>query len=257
MFLGLITTVLAKYTWQTKALILILFIASFLTIVPGFYFRQHYFISWLPYVAIMAVLFTDYLTSLLKFGFVKWAIPILFGLVVIMVLNGNKMYYSKMKPEPLHKMIYGANPFAESIEIANYIKKNSSPTDKIAVLGSEPQIMLYSGLKSATGHIYTYGMMEIHDYNIKMQEEMISDIEREKPLYVVYANVRFSWLPRPESPMKIFEWYNSYIRKNYEVVGLIDMTNPQQSQYWWDESAKDKLPQGQEFLLVYKRNALN
>ena len=57
-------------------------------------------------------------------------------------------------------LINGTNPFPESVKIGDYIREHSNPDDKIAVLGSEPQIYFYSKRLSATGYIYTYGLME-------------------------------------------------------------------------------------------------
>ena len=90
------------------------------------------------------------------------------------------------------KSLYRTNPTVEAVDIARYIKKNSSPEDKIAILGSEPEILFYSDRLSATGYIYTYNMVEDHAYNLKMQEEMISEIENAKPSYIVFVNVSFS-----------------------------------------------------------------
>ena len=74
--------------------------------------------------------------------------------------------------------MYGLNPFPESIAIAEYIKAHSKEQDKIAVLGSEPQIYFYSNRHSATGYIYVYGLMEDQKYALKMQKEMAEEIEK-------------------------------------------------------------------------------
>lgn len=47
-------------------------------------------------------------------------------------------------PEQASRMTYGLNPFPESLEIASFIMDNSNENDRIAVLGSEPQIYFYS-----------------------------------------------------------------------------------------------------------------
>lgn len=57
-------------------------------------------------------------------------------------------------------MTYGLNPFPESLEIGRFIRENSAENDRIAVIGSEPQIYFYSDRRAATGHIYTYALME-------------------------------------------------------------------------------------------------
>ena len=138
------------------------------------------------------------------------------------------------------------------MEIANYIKANSSDTDKIAVLGSEPQIPFYANRRSATGHIYTYGLMEIHEYNLKMQEEMISEIEKCKPLYMVFCNVPFSWLSKPDSPHRIFDWYGKYSQEHYSVVGLVDIPDQGPSSFYWGVDAQ-RNPKNKNCVWIFKR----
>lgn len=252
-FLSVILVWFSKFDLKSKIIFFVLFIVSFLTVCPGFYFRQHYFIPWLPFVALGAGISLDFVLSYIKNEKLKIAIPLIFLIVIFVAISKNKIYYTKTKPEKLSKMIYGTNPFIESVEIANYIKNNSAENDEIGILGSEPQILVYADRKSSTGHIYTYGMMEIHDYNIKMQSEMINDLEMKKPKFLVYCNVRTSWLPRPGSPMGIFEWYGNFVKQNYDLVGIADMANPSQTQFWWDGDVQTHQPQGQEYVLIFKR----
>jgi len=46
------------------------------------------------------------------------------------------------------------------------------------VLGSEPQIYFYSGRRSATGYLYMYSLTEEQKYALRMQKEMIGEIEK-------------------------------------------------------------------------------
>ncbi|HEY4800480.1 MAG TPA: hypothetical protein VII99_15480, partial [Bacteroidia bacterium] len=187
----------------------------------------------------------------LKFVALVLPVAVLFFLFNT-VFSAAKGFYATENPIGLCKAIYTTNPFVESVEVAKYIQANSSDTDKIAVLGSEPQIAFYAHRKSATGHIYTYGLMEIHEYNLKMQEEMISEIERSKPLFFVFVNVAFSWLSQPKSPMKIFEWSQKYSTENYNLVGLVDIPGQGQSSIYWNEAANRK-PQNQNCMWIFKR----
>ena len=70
--------------------------------------------------------------------------------------------YSGRRLRRFARTTYSLNPFPESLEIAKIIKASTSSRDRIAVLGSEPQIFFYSNRRSATGHIYTYALMEDH-----------------------------------------------------------------------------------------------
>ena len=118
------------------------------------------------------------------------------------------------------------------------------------MIGSEPEIYFYSGRRSATGHIYTYALMELHPYALTMQEEMIRQIEEAKPEYVVYVQNKFSWLTRPESERKIFDWWQTYWSQNLELVQTITTREG-------EEELSEKTPEGAgrsgNVLLVLKR----
>ena len=67
------------------------------------------------------------------------------------------------------------------------------------MLGSEPEIYFYSHRHSATGYIYTYALMEPQKYAQQMQQEMIREIERARPKYLISVAMNYSWLRRPDS----------------------------------------------------------
>src|SRR5439155_730372 len=73
-------------------------------------------------------------------------------------------------------IIYGQSPFLESIRIGEYIREHSNPGDTIAVLGSEPQIYFYAHRHSATGYIYTYGLLEPQKYAHQIQAEILGGL---------------------------------------------------------------------------------
>src|ERR1700745_2918378 len=124
--------------------------------------------------------------------------------------------------DSIPRYVYGESPFVESIPIAKYIREQSSPEDTIAVLGSEPQIYFYSHRHSATGYIYTYGLMEPQKYARQMQEEMIREIELARPRYLVSVAIDVSWSRRSESEQLIFTWANDYLSRHYDIVGFVN-----------------------------------
>ncbi len=96
-------------------------------------------------------------------------------------------------------------------------------------------------------------MMEPHAYNVKMQEEMISEIEKNKPEIIVFVKVGLSWSERPDSPRKIFEWMPKYVDSRYDVVGLVEIYGDKKGEYYWDDAAKGKQPQSDQHLVVFKK----
>ena len=137
--------------------------------------------------------------------------------------------------------------------ISRYLHEHMTDSDTLAVLGSEPEIPFYSRRHSATGYIYTYGLMEVKPSaeGVKpqplaetMQREMIAEIEEKKPKYIMVVDCRCSWLNNPWSCPILHLWANRYLRDNYEVVGLIERP-PEPSQpisYRWSESRASETP---------------
>ena len=150
-------------------------------------------------------------------------------------------------------MIYGANPFPESVEVAGYLKDHASKGARIAVLGSEPEIYFYSGLRSATGYIYTYGLMEPQPYALQMQKEMIAEIEAAQPEYIVFVGVPQSFGKLPSSEEYIFRWIDSYLRTQYDIVGVADILP--QTNYVWGDEARNYQPRSSSYIRVFKRKA--
>lgn len=255
---GLIIILQSKMDQSLKLFLILFFAFGFLTICPGLYFRQHYFITWIPSIILLAVTLHQWIANKIfneesdafSYTFAIAAIPLI---VVIMSFSKNKPYWFTKPLSTLSKEIYGSNPFIESEEIGRYINKNTTKDQKIAILGSEPQIMVYADRLSATGYIYTYGMMEPHAYNVKMQEEMISEIEKNKPEIIVFVKVGLSWSERPDSPRKIFEWMPKYVDSRYDVVGLVEIYGDKKGEYYWDDAAKGKQPQSDQHLVVFKK----
>ena len=148
--------------------------------------------------------------------------------------------------------MYGANPFPESIEIAKYLRENSKAEDKIAVIGSEPQIYFYSNRRAATGYLYTFALMEDHQYAIKMQGEMINEIESAEPKYMVFVNVSTSWLRTEKSNDMIFKWFLQY-RKHYRRVSVVDIIGNGRTDYYWGDETAGYEPKSKLWLAVFER----
>jgi hypothetical protein len=253
---GIVLTFFSKLSAKQKMLSLLFAFFAFLTICPGFYFRKHYFISFLPAVGLLGGISLFYLSSIIQ-QFLKirsfTVLPFLvFFFAAFFALSKNKNYYFKAEPDEIVAMVYGYNPFVESIEIAEYIRNNTDEKDKIAVLGSEPQIFFYADRLSATGYIYTYGLMEIHEYTQKMQEEMVAEIEKNDPKYLVFCGISSSWLRQEKSPVIIFDWFDKAARERYVLDGIADLLSDRTVYKWGNEVNSYQLRSNQ-YILIYKR----
>jgi hypothetical protein len=244
-----------RYVRPHAPFVIGLLLFSSAAVCPGFYFREHYFILLLPAVAILAGVAVSSGMRMLAAGRSRIVAAVPVGVFVIVfgfTLFQQRAIFFETDPLIACREIYGGNPFPEAVKIADYVKAHTSPEETIAVLGSEPEIYFYSARRSATGYVYTYGLMEKQPYAGKMQTEMISEIESAHPEYMVVVGVPTSWLVRPGSPALIFSWAREYLQQYYEVVGIADLQQ-KRTQYSWGEAAKNYSPQSPYTMYVFKR----
>lgn len=254
---------LAALFWNKKIKSHRIFIAgflifSFLSICPGLYFREHYFILLLPAIAVLAGAGATLIIEIFSRSQSPSAakvMPVLLLLAVLLsAVYQQREYFFVTSPYMVSRSIYGGNPFPESPEIARFLRENSSENDRIAVIGSEPQIYFYANRRSATGYIYTYSLMETHSYARKMQEEMIGEIEKANPKFLVFVNVSTSWLPWPDSEKMILDWFWQYQKKYYNLVGIIDILGRDKNTvYRWGKDASTYLPMSTSWMAIYQR----
>ncbi|MGA2031192.1 MAG: hypothetical protein ABSG68_02955, partial [Thermoguttaceae bacterium] len=246
---------------------------SFLCVCPGFYFRQHYFIVLLPAIAALAGVGGSAALRLaarlpgfavpapasvppdrtqqhrrhkpaaapqqaptVLAGFWVWPVGLLLAGVLLLPLWQQRGFYFFLTPSAACRQVYGTNPFLECPVIAEYLRKNTTAEQTIAVLGSEPELFFDAQRKSATGYIYTYGLMESHPFARQMQEEMGHEIEAAKPEFIVFVDVYTSWLLRPDSKKYLLEWAGRYLEQSYRPVGIVEIL-PGRSEYHWNEQA--------------------
>lgn len=227
---------------------------SFLAVCPGLYFRQHYFILMLPAVALLVGLAVSAATDSLGHNVFLRAVPVLVFLAAsVYAIADQHEFFFAMDPVTACRETYGTNPFPEAIKIADYIKSQTTDGARIAVVGSEPEIYFYSRRHSATGYIYTYPLMEPQKYASTMQREMTSEIEGTRPEFLVFVDVPFSWLVRPQSDAYIFTWAETYLHDQYERVGIADIGRT--TEYRWGDEAKTYHPLSSWTVSVFKRRA--
>ena len=254
--IGLIVGLCTKRTRASTGFLIGLLAFSAAAVSAGFYFRYHYFILVLPAVSLLAgVAVSNFLERLSgRADALRPLVFLLFGAALSLPLFREKKFFFELSPAEAGRMIYPESPFQQSVRISEYIREHTNPKDTIAVLGSEPQIYFYANRHSATGYIYTYGLMEPQKYAPRMQREMIREIERAHPKYLIFVGMSDSWLKRPGSEQLIFSWAHDYIPLNYSVIGLVDPSAPDHTQYHFDDIPRP-LPQLENYVLICERKS--
>ena len=254
--LGVIS-ILSNKALRTAAPFVLGFLASsFLATGAGLYFREHYFLLVLPAAGLLVAAAIQSVRQVL--GPSNRAVCSLLATSIFLFALGWAVYaqaalFFAESPQQACRATYQQNPFIESQVIGRYIMAHCAPDKTVAVLGSEPQVYFYSHRRSATGYIYTYGLMENQPYAMQMQHEMAAEIEAARPEYVVCVGLPVSWLPRRGSSKWIVGWAARYTQE-MELVALADNL-PTRITYYWDTQAAGRRPESPYFMAVYRRRA--
>ncbi|MBM3289147.1 MAG: hypothetical protein FJY92_03260 [Candidatus Hydrogenedentes bacterium] len=228
--------------------------AGLVAISPGFYFREHYFILLLPAVAAFATMGAQVLAGLPGCR-TRQAVVLLLVAALFwgQLWQRQWWFFTSGDLFGVSRSMYRAQPFPESLEVARYIREHSGPNDRVAVLGSEPQILFYAQRRSATPFVYMYPLMEVHPAAKDMQREMIAGIERAMPKFVVVVSVKVSWLVRKASATDLFDWYPGFLDAHYRHVGMFDL-GPTVSEFYWDAEMSGHAHSSEDTIDVFVRN---
>jgi hypothetical protein len=245
---GLAAGFRARKSRASTAIVTGFLVCSFLAVCPGLYFREHYFILMLPAVALLVGAAATSAKQTVMGTLPLWAIAAALGSSVWQQAD----YLFRLSPVAVSRSRYGSNPFPEAVPLAAYIRDRSKPGDRIVVVGSEPEIYFYAKRRSVTPYVYVYSMVEPQRYAQRMQAEFIHDVEAGSPEYMVLVNVATSWLLQPNSPPGILQWIVPYSHKNYETVGVADITHDG-TIYRWDKDAANYRPRSRYSVSVLRR----
>ena len=190
-------------------------LCSALAVAPGFHLRPHYFLVLAPALSVLVG------AALARASEGRWraAIPWVAALALAWPVFVDRDVLFRLDGVEASRRVYGANPFPESAEIARAVAARTDEGERIAILGSEPQILFLAGRRSATGYVYVYPLMEPQPLALRMQEEMIAEIESAAPRAIVDVDVEWSWLPERAQHGRILEWRRQYLEDHYEPVG--------------------------------------
>ena len=234
-----------------------LFLFSFLSICPGGYFREHYFILLLPVLSLLiAVGVVSVMERVAPMN--KWILT--FAPIVIFLgcfangISRQSDFYFHLSPQEAVQSTYSAAPFIAAQKVAEFVKASSPAAARIAVFGSEPEIYFYSQRHSATGYLYLYPLTEDQKYISRMQEQFIHEVETNRPEYVVDVDYPDSWGDIEPAPHQsaFLAWTEDYMRSNYERVAIADGAND--IKYIWGDAAKTYQPHTDRVIYVLKRN---
>jgi hypothetical protein len=246
----------SRFTRRDRLQIAALVVTSAASVVPGLRFTDHYFLLVLPALAILAAIGADAIVRRLHAArprAARIAAAALPAAVFVLGVAHDRATLLERSPVENARAIYGVNPLAEAVEIAHEIARRAAPDDRIAVIGSEPQIYFYARRRAATSYIYMYPLMEPQPFAARMQHEMIAQLERAQPRFLVLVNVDMSWSRRPGSSLDILDWAARTVDADYRQIGLVEIPPDAPARAVWGDAAASATPRTKSYVAVFAR----
>lgn len=234
-----------------KILIFILFSTGAVSI--GYETRSHYFVLLIPALAAAVGIVASNISKSIKSGFKRKAV---LGIPLAIALVGmieERDYFFFDEPEAISRSIYYPNLFADAEKVSGFIRSRSNDSDRVAILGSEPEILFLSQRRSATRYIFTDFINMKHELGGQMQKEMIREIDSVKPAVIVMINQPFSWGALPIGSWPLLRWILGYLENNYEIVGTVTQRSVNSSAFRWDQESRDDPQAMASSIIIFRR----
>jgi hypothetical protein len=225
-----------------------------MTVLPGFYFRRHYWVPLVPFAAICCGIALWQLQKLLENRAPRAAtlVPLAtLGLVLLTFFGVNARLFFRLSPDDASRQLYPGNPFPAIKQLAFRLEQSTPPGSKIAVVGSEPELYFYAHRRAATGYLYVYPLMEVQPYASMMQHQMADEIQRSAPGTLVFVAVASSWLRTSKSEGYIFDWFDHY-SSSYTQAMVVDSL-PSGDLFITGEAAQDYRPLSPSSIKVLRK----
>ena len=224
------------------------------TILPGLRFYGHYWIQLLPSVS-LCVACTVYVSAT-RFRSWKPAAPVVytfFAVVWLATVSTHRHYYFRPDYHHILRMAYGANPFPEARVIGDWLRKEAEPEDRLCVVGAEPELYIYSGLRSASRHFYFQFLLRNTPKEKDWQREFMREIAETKPRFIVFCDNPISIRVFPGASRSVLYWLKDHLKANYRLFGVAQTVSPAETRFYREESLQLYRPQRTMELRVFER----
>ncbi len=254
-----ILALLGLYYWRrvqklsTWWLICTWVVASLAAVSVGFYFRPHYFILALPAMCICAGLGVRatfvFLRKLHGERFALVGAMTLVALALAWVPVREAKFWFTYASDDFIENIFPADHFAQLRVLAREFQQLTHPGDRVAVIGSEPELLFYSNRRSVTGYLYAYPFLEQQPYREQMFQEFVREVEAGRPEFIITVATYTGWGGKPwDTNDPIWRWVGSYVL-SYESV-----LQREYSMHWQPSWKFTDVPRV-ERIVVYRRRS--
>jgi len=200
--------------------VLLLLAGSFLATAMGKYYFPHYFIFMLPALSLIAGLG---LAGLLNMGPAPYVRRGILSLAFVSCLASAR--FIPYTDEEIIKLCYKYSTFMQAKTVGEYLRTNAPRDAKVFVVGSEPEILFYSGLRSASRVFYFFPLVTPTVMTDKLRQETIAELVMHPPDFVVIVNEIHSLSLRTvDGDTYMNDLF--YLFSHYRLIGAVaDNTN--------------------------------
>ncbi len=255
--LGIFAASLSKRALAQKIFLLSWLILTVVTVAIGKRFYGHYWALALPIMSILgAIFFQDIIIWLRqKKGSIEATIATIVAILwSIHAVFVQPNYYFNPPLTEISRTFSPGNPFIEHQILSNYLQKIIQPSDKLIVLGSDPQYFIYLNKTSPIRHVYMpFFVNGQYPRAITWQNETIEGLKTTKPEYVIFNNYPIAWMYQPNHSQRMYSEIVTYLDEQYDLVAFIE--NPRKNSSVQVIEAKNRLtkPRTQSYISVLKR----
>lgn len=184
----------------------------------------HYFIVWIPAIILSYGLLFKFLEEFIlskelfqSLKTNKKLYATAFILILVLATNFEKIIISPAKV--LYKFIrYPSQQMEFVSRTAKYINENTTPEDKVLVIGGQCGLNLMSDRQSIDGALF-YPLINDSPIGLELQEEYFNNLKKQKPVLIVDGFANLSWhLPAVDPENRSKQKFLSTHSKNTDEV---------------------------------------
>lgn len=223
---------------------------SLLSSAIGLGFMPHYFIPAIPWLAVALSLVIEFFA--LK---IKREILVIGGaglLILLPPIWKNQDYLFRPNYQKISEKAYHWNGFSEIKAISEELKKRIKPGERIAILGSEPQLNYYTNTLHCSPHLYMYPVMRDTRLKAQFQQEFLEDFRACDATFVIVSASEASWIPQFTQTDFFKKELWGYVTQQYDLIGRANIGQYPMS-IVWDDAIKTHHPPQCPPIFVFKK----
>jgi len=158
-------------------------VGSFAATALGRYFYPHYYVVLLPFLA--AAIGVGMSAPRKEVG---RGLTHTLGTALFLASLVFQARFFTLPNDILLENLYGTNPFFQSTAVGGFLRSRATPDSTVFIVGSEAQILFYSGLRASSRIFYCYPLVTDSPLRRPFRGEVLESLESRPPRFVLLVN---------------------------------------------------------------------